>query len=102
MYLHRLFLVFSCAHPIFRHVIIHSFLFCFAFKPHKFFITFYTLFEHFLPHQISSIKFDHSFVYIGMLSSLVNLIHHVLTLFICFCLCFCLFAFAFDYQLLFS
>ena len=47
MYLHRLFLVFSCAHPIFRHVIIHSFLFCFAFKPHKFFITFYTLFEHF-------------------------------------------------------
>jgi len=67
MYLYLLFLVRSCAHPIFRHEIVnHSFLFCcFLLLNLIDFFYFFTLCLNiflttpsFLPHQISSIKFD--------------------------------------------
>ena len=53
--------------------------------------------------KFPQLNLTHFFVYIGMLPSSVNLLHHILNLFVClFAFVFvCLFVVAFDYQLCF-
>jgi len=88
------------ARPIFPHKIaLHSFfvlfLICTSSNIFSFLFSlfyFYTLFKYIFDHtKFPKLNLIHSFVNIGMLSSSVNLLHHVLCLFACFsnCALFC-------------
>jgi len=82
MHLHHLVLVLSCAHPIFRHVIIiHRVFLLFLLLNFIYFFTLYILFKHFFdPTKFPKLNLAHSLVYIGMRSSSVNLLQNVLSL----------------------
>ena len=93
MYLHLWFLVLSCAHPIFWHeIIIHTILFCLAFIHRRIFLLFILCLNMLFYHtKFPQFNLTHSFVYIRMLSSSVNLLHHI-----CVCLFFELHIFNFQ------
>jgi len=83
MYCYLLFLVLSYAHPIF-HIIFALYTFSvylFLFHTSSFF-HFYNLFKHLDHTKFPQLNLIHSIVYISMLSSSVNLLHHVLCLFV--------------------